>query len=69
MLNRDGSGRVERLGDLWVHVDGQVLLEDELGVALIDTLVDPFEERGAYRFVSELPLADGPPAATGGRAD
>ena len=69
VLNRDGGGRVERLGDLWVHVDGQVLLEDKLGVTLVDSLVDPFEKRGAYTFVSELPLADGPPAATGGRAD
>ena len=60
---------MERLGDFWVHVDGQVLLEDKLGVALVDALVDQFEERGTYRFVSELPLAVGRPAATGGLLD
>ena len=49
VLERDGSGRVERLGDLWVHIDGQFLLLDELGVALVDALVDPVEERGAYK--------------------
>ena len=32
--------------DLWIHIDGEVLVLDDLGVTLVDLAVDPLFEDG-----------------------
>ena len=44
-LTADVDARVERLGDLWVHVDEQVLLLGQLLVADDDPIVYPLLHR------------------------
>ena len=54
ILTRDGCGLVEVVEDLWVDVDGQLLLLDEFLVATLDDGLGPVGEGLADERVAEV---------------
>ena len=45
---------MEDLRDLWIHVDELIALDGDLGVPLVDAVIDPFLEGFANDAIDEV---------------